>query len=55
MSIPKGKKRGRKPKGTIMNYQNIINEMKKNSEEEPIIGHIPLLSDSEKVINGGFK
>jgi hypothetical protein len=43
MPVVKGKKRGRKSKGSIINYKDIVNNI--NSEEEPIIAHIPLFLD----------
>ena len=47
MPISKGKKRGRKPKGSIINYKNIEKESDVNSEDEPIIAHIPLILDDD--------
>jgi hypothetical protein len=50
MPISKGKKRGRKPKGSIINYKNIEKESNVNTEEEPIIAHIPLILDDDSEI-----
>lgn len=51
----KVKKRGRKPKGKIINYQQEL-EDKRNSEEEPIITHLPIsLTDvMENKVSGVF-
>lgn len=51
----KVKKRGRKPKGKIINYQKELDDVR-NSEEEPIITHLPIsLSDvMENKVSGVF-
>ena len=37
----KSKKRGRKPKGKILDYKNILNS-DVESDEDPIITHLPI-------------
>ena len=50
MPISKGKKRGRKPKGSIINYKKIKKESDVVSEEEPIIAHIPLFLEDDSEV-----
>jgi hypothetical protein len=46
------KKRGRKPKGKILNYNNIVNS---ESDEDPIITHLPIKLEDLNDINTEIK